>query len=78
MSGRGGGQTNLKTFLINFSPFQAILSTFRFFTKKPKKSTPPGAGGFPQILFHPESYFFGDTPRKISEPYNNPFWEKSK
>ena len=32
-----------------------------------------GAGGVPQIYFHPKSYFlFLKTPCKISEPYDNP------
>ena len=34
----------------------------------------------PQILFYPKSYFFVwlNTTCKISEPYDNSFWEKSK
>ena len=39
-----------------FLPFQAILSTFLFFRKKPKKSTPAGAWGGAPIFFYPK-YF---------------------
>ena len=59
-----------------FSPFQAILSTFRFSPQKTKKSS--GREGPPnffslQILF----FLWVKTPCKILEPYDNPFWEKS-
>jgi hypothetical protein len=59
-----------------FLPFQAILSTFLFFRKKPKKSTPAGAGGGPRFFFTPNILWL-KTPCKISKPYDNPFWEKS-
>ena len=49
MSGRG--VKKFETFSDQFSSFQAILSTFRFFGKKTKKSTHRGQGGPPSFLF---------------------------
>ena len=40
-----------------FSPFQAILSTFLFFKKNLKKSSPRGAGGSPNFCFTPNLIF---------------------
>jgi hypothetical protein len=59
--------------LINFLAISGDSKQFLFVfsTKKtPKKSTPPGAVGVPR--------FFSLTSCKISEPYDNRFWEKSK
>ena len=41
-----------------FSPFQVILSTFRFFQKKTKKLTHRGVGGPPKFLFTQNLIFF--------------------
>ena len=49
MSGRG--VKKFETFSDQFSSFQAILSTFRFFGKKTKKSTHRGQGGPPNFCF---------------------------
>ena len=59
--------------------FRRFKALFVFFKKKPKKSTPLGAGGVPRIFFSPQILFFlcVKTPCKILEPYDNPFWEKS-
>jgi hypothetical protein len=46
--------------------------------KKPKKSTPPGAGWVPHIFFHPKSYFFSELKphAKFQNPTINPFGRK--
>ena len=70
---KGGGQQN-------FSPLQAILSTFCCFPEKknPNKIDPWGAGGSPNNLFTQVLVFLWlKTPCKISKPYDNSFWEKS-
>ena len=47
-----GGEQFRKNFRSIFSPFKAILSTFRVFsTKETKKSTHQGAGGAQKISF---------------------------
>jgi hypothetical protein len=60
---------------VRVGSFQAILSTSRCLKKKKKKKKL----GCPPNFFSPKiSYFLWlKTPCKISEPYDNPFWEKS-
>ena len=57
--------------------FQAILRTFVFFRKNPKKSTPGGQGG-PPNLFYPKPYFLCDlNPHsKIRNPTITPSGRK--
>ena len=52
---------------------------FSFFSpKKPLKINPLGAGGVPQFLFHPKSYFFCDLKphAKFQNPMINPSGRK--
>ena len=60
--------------------FQNPRTTFEKSKKQPKKTFEKGqkGGGGPRIFFWLESYFFvTKNPSKFSEPYDNPFWEKS-
>jgi hypothetical protein len=65
--------------LINFLAISGNSKNFSFFLKKTKKIDPPGAGGVPQFFVVPQFLFFSwlKAPCKISEPYDNSFWEKS-
>ena len=66
-------------FPINFLAISGDSTHFSLFQKKTKKSTPQGQGGSPEFCFTPNLIFLWvKTPCKISEPYNNPFLEKSK
>ena len=58
-----------------FPPFQAIFSTSRF-SKKTLKINPKGAGGLPEILFNPKSYFFCDL--KPHAKFQNPIITPSR
>jgi hypothetical protein len=67
----GGAKQIGKFFQSIFLPFQAIISTFLFFRKKPpKKATPGGTGGSPKFCFTPNPIFVCDL--KPHAKFQNP------
>jgi hypothetical protein len=70
----GGGRNRFPIIFLAISGDSKHFS----FKKNNNKSCPPGGRGSP-ILFEPQILFLLrlKTPCKISEPFDNPFWEKS-
>jgi hypothetical protein len=75
----GGRVKKMKNLLIKFLAISCDFKQFFVVEKKPLKTTHEGAGGLTQICSPPQILFCFrlKTPPKISEPYDNSFWEKS-
>ena len=73
LSGRGG---RCQKKLINFLAISGDFKYFSFFLKK--KRDPRGAGGVPQICFHPKSYIVCDLRphQKFQKPTISPYGRK--